>query len=284
MLAATGLADIFGDIQAHMESGRFIRNNSSNRGDIRDFTFNDVDLGNCRDVLDLGCAYGFFTRGLAGRLHPDAVINGVDLCGECEKNFIMSCEESGYSCRFCLSDQVFCERYADASFDLVLCTYALYYFPEAVPEIARILRPAGTFITVTHTLPHMPEIIAIFKLLLTRHLGRTVTSLPVESLFAAFSSANGIQVLSPWFLEINEKKYTNSLLITTASLPGLIRYLCFKTRLFLPGDCGLDDRFIRTVVAEYLHDMLRRRRAFNITKNDTVYVCLRPSGKGSGEG
>ncbi|MDD3620662.1 MAG: hypothetical protein PHX57_14835, partial [Desulfobulbaceae bacterium] len=61
MLAATGLADIFGDIQAHMESGRFIRNNSSNRGDIRDFTFNDVDLRNCRDVLDLGCAYGFFT-------------------------------------------------------------------------------------------------------------------------------------------------------------------------------------------------------------------------------
>jgi ubiquinone/menaquinone biosynthesis C-methylase UbiE len=283
MQLKTEPADIFDDIRAHMESGRFIRNNSSNRQDIRDFTFNDVDLGHCRDVLDLGCAYGFFTRGLAGRLHPEAVINGIDLCRECEEYFITSCEESGYSCRFCLSDEVFCERYGDNSFDLVLCTYALYFFPQAVPEIARILRPTGIFTTVTHTVPHMPEIIAIFKLLLTRRLGRPVTSLPLESLFTAFSSANGRQVLSPWFLEINEKKYTNSLLINTAALPGLIRYLCFKTKLFLPGDCGLDDRFIRTVVAEYLHDLLRRRQRFSITKNDTVYVCLHPASGRTGK-
>ena len=94
MKSKTGPAAIFGDIQAHMESGRFIRDNSLNKQDIRDFTFNDVDLGHCRDILDLGCAYGFFTRGLAGRLHPEAVLNGVDLCRECEEYYILSCRES----------------------------------------------------------------------------------------------------------------------------------------------------------------------------------------------
>lgn len=283
MQSKRGPADIFGDIQGHMESGRFIRDNSLNKQDIRDFTFNDIDLGHCRDILDLGCAYGFFIRGLAGRLHPQAVLNGVDLCRECEEYYIMSCQESGYSGRFCLSDEVFCERYQDDSFDFILCSYALYFFPGAVPEIARILRPDGIFITVTHTVPHMPELIEIFKMLLTKHLGRPVRSLPLEKLFAAFSSANGRRLLSPWFGEIREKKYKNALLISGASLPGLIRYLCFKALLFLPGECSLDDRFIKSVVADYLQDLLYRGKHFTISKNDTVYVCRHPVKQQAGE-
>jgi len=278
----TGPADIFVDIQAHMESGRFIRDNSLNKQDIRDFAFNGVDLGNCRDILDLGCAYGFFTRGLAGRLHPDAVLNGVDLCRECEEYYIMSCQESGYEGRFCLSEQAFCERYPDESFDLVLCSYALYFFPEAIPEIARVLRPDGFFVTVTHTGSHMRELIEIFKMLLTKHLGHPVRSLPLENLFAAFSSANGRRLLSPWFRELREKKYENALLIDPASLPGLIRYLCFKTVLFLPEECSLDDRFIRSVVADYLQEMLYRRNQFTISKSDTVYLCQYPVKKQTG--
>lgn len=269
-------ADIFVDIRAHMESGRFIRDHSVNRQDIRDFTFNDVALHGCRDILDLGCAYGFFTTGLAGRLHPRAVINGVDLCRECREYYIASCRESGYEATYCLSDHIFCERYPDSSFDLILCSYALYFFPQAIPEIARILRPAGFFITVTHALPHMQELIDIFRMLLARHLGHSVHALPLEQLFAAFSSANGRKLLSPWFREIREKKYANSLLIDKAALPDLIRYLCFKSVLFLPEGCGLDDGFIKSVVADYLHDFLSRRPYLSIAKSDTVYICRQP--------
>ena len=283
MKSKPGPADIFVNIQAHMESCRFIRDNSLNKQDIRDFTFHDVDLSNCRDILDLGCAYGFFTRGLAGRLHTAAILNGVDLCRECEELYITSCQESGYSGRFCLSDQVFCERYPDASFDLVLCSYALYFFPEAIPEIARILRPDGIFITVTHTLPHMQELIDIFKLLLTQHLGHAVRSLPLEKVFAAFSNVNGRLLLSPWFQEVREKKYENSLLINAASLSGLIRYLCFKAVLFLPEESELDDRFIRSVVAGYVQGLLHGREHFTISKNDTVYLCQYPVNKQTGK-
>lgn len=270
-------ADIFVDIREHMESGRFIRNHSLNKQDIRNFTFNDVDLRACRDILDLGCAYGFFTRGLAGRLHPHAVINGVDLCRECGEYFVASCREAGYSATYCLSDQVFCERYPDSSFDLVLCSYALYFFPQAIPEIARILRPDGIFITVTHTVPHMPELIDIFRMLLAGHLGRPVGApLPLELLFAAFSSANGKKLLSHWFREISGKEYVNTLLIDRNALPDLIRYLCFKSVLFLPEGCGLDEGFIKSVVAGYLHDFLRRRPYLAISKSDTVYICRQP--------
>ena len=269
-------ADIFVDIRAHAESGRFIRDHSVNRQDIRDFAFHDVDLRDCRDILDLGCAYGFFTRGLAGRLHPRAVLQGVDLCRECGQYYIASCRESGYAATYCLSDQVFCERYPDDSFDLVLCTYALYFFPQAIPEIARILRPDGVFITVTHAVPHMRELIDIFKVLLAGRLRHPVQILPLEELFAAFSSANGRKLLSPWFRQISEKEYGNSLLIDKASLPELIRYLCFKSVLFLPEECGLDERFIKSAVADYLHDLLNRRPYLTIAKNDTIYICRQP--------
>jgi len=269
-------ADIFVDIRAHIESGRFIQDNSSNKHDIRDFTFNDVDLSNCKDILDLGCSYGFFTRGLAGRLHPDALVSGVDLWQGCEEHFINACRESGFTGEFCLSDEVFCKRFPDESFDLVLCSYTLYFFPEAVPDIARVLRPNGFFITVTHTAPHMQELVDIVKKLLEKHVGHPVQSLPLEKQFEAFSDANGFQVLSPWFREIREKKYANSLLINDASLPGLLNYLCFKRPLFFPEDCALDAQFIRSVVADYFRELLTRQEFLTIFKDDTVYICQNP--------
>jgi ubiquinone/menaquinone biosynthesis C-methylase UbiE len=269
-------ADIFMDIEAHIESGRFIRDCSLNRRDIRDFTFGDVDLSSCRDILDLGCAYGFFTRGLAGRLHPDAHINGVDLWGGCEAYFLAACRESGYTGQFCLSDKAFCKRYQDKSFDLVLCSYTLYFFPEAIGEISRILRRNGIFISVTHSVPHMQELTGILKNMLKEQADCDVRTLPMEKLMDAFSSDNGKQLLSPWFGEIRTKNYENTLRIDQESLSGLIRYLCFKKPLFFPDACRVDNRFIETAVADVLRDILARRKLLTITKNDTVYTCRHP--------
>lgn len=272
-------ADIFDDIEAHIESGRFIRDNSLNRLDIREFTFDGIDLGHCRDILDLGCSYGFFIRGLAGRLHPDAFINGVDLWPECEKYYVEACRESGYFGQFCLSDEVFCNRYPQESFDLVLCSYALYFFPEAIPEIARVLRPDGLFITITHALPHMQELIGIVKEMLEKHTGCRYRQLPLEELIGSFSSANGVHLLSPWFRDITEKKYANALRIDRTVLPDLIRYLCFKRPLFFPEECMIDNRFIESAVADYFRHMPGRRKVLTISKDDTVYICRSPERK-----
>jgi len=272
-------ADIFVDIKAHIASGRFIRDNSSNTHDIRDFTFDSADLGNCRDLLDLGCAYGFFTRGLAGRVHPDANVVGLDLWEGCEDHFVKACRESGFTGEFYLSDEIFCKRFPDDSFDFVLCSYTLYFFPEAIPDIARVLRPGGLFITVTHTVPHMQELVDLIKKLLGKHLGRPVRTLPLEKLFDAFSDVNGHQMLSPWFHKIMEKEYSNTLQVNTAALPNLINYLCFKRPKFIPRDLELDDQFIREDVADYLHDLLTRQEFFTISKNDTVFICQHPRKK-----
>lgn len=270
------LADIFGDIQAHIEAGRFIRANSLNQQDIRDFTFSGVDLRGCRNVLDLGCAYGFFISGLANRLDPDAVVQGVDLWPGCEEPFIEACRRAGFSGRFHLPIQPIGRQYPDASFDLVLCTYALYFFPEALQEIARLLRPAGLLIAVTHNYPHMQELAAIVRKLMGEHRGGPVGPLPLEKLCRAFSDTNARQLLAPLFAEIEEKRYENALLINAYSLPDLIRYLCFKRPLFFPDEPLFDNRFITKVVASYLRTLLTRQQSLTISKSDTVYICHRP--------
>jgi SAM-dependent methyltransferase len=269
-------AEIFIDIEAHIESGRFIGNTSTNRNDIRDFTFHDVDLGSCRNILDLGCSYGYFTRGLAGRLHPEAHLVGVDLWEGCAKHFIHACRESGYSGEFVLSGKELCKRFPNKCFDLVLCSYSLYFFPYAIPDIVRILRPDGFFITVTHNVPHMPELVNIVKILLEKRQGYPVRSLPLEELSAGFSSANGLQMLSSWFLVIKEKKYVNSLKITHESLPALINYLCFKRPKFIPHDMKLDEQFIRSDVADHFRDLLTKHDSVTITKDDTAFICRYP--------
>lgn len=269
-------ADIFVDIQSHIEAGRFIQAASTNKHDIRDFTFSGIDLSNCADILDLGCSYGFFTRGLAGRLHPDAHVLGIDLWPACEDYFVKACLESGFTGEFCLSDKVFCGQYAEKSFDLVLCSYALYFFPQAIQDIARVLRPNGLFITITHSVPHMQELVDIIKKLLKEHLGHPVQSLPLEKLFEFFSGDNGRQMLTPWFGEIREKEYINSLRIAEDLLPGLVDYLCFKKPIFIPGETGRDDRFVTSYVAGYLSELLARQKHLMISKDDTVFVCRHP--------
>ena len=269
-------ADIFIDLQAHRDAGRFIQENSTNRNDVRDFTFSCTDLSGCRNILDLGCSYGFFTRGMAGRLHPDARIVGVDLWKGCEEHFVKACRESGYKGEFVLSDDSFCRRFQDQEFDMVLCSYSLYFFPEALPDIARVLKPEGIFIAVTHTVPPMKELVDLIKMLLERQLDRPIPSLPQEELFNVFSSANGKMMLASWFRKINEVPYPNSLHITQESLPNLIKYLCFKKPKFIPAETELDDYFITSVVGDHLREILDREGSLIITKGDTVFTSQYP--------
>ena len=78
----------------HIE--KLIRQFSSNKEDIRLQALNQVDLSTCRNVLELGCAFGAFTEALKGRLHPDATITGLDIIAEYEPFFLEACKRAGY--------------------------------------------------------------------------------------------------------------------------------------------------------------------------------------------
>ncbi len=71
---------VFRNVQKHLLIGQLIRQFSTNKEDIRKTALRQVDLSNCQNVLELGCAFGAFTEALKDKLHPAAKITGTGYC------------------------------------------------------------------------------------------------------------------------------------------------------------------------------------------------------------
>lgn len=110
-------------------------------------------------ILDLGCGTGEITRRLAGR-YPQATLIGIDIL---EGNLAIARRDSaafGDRIRYEQGD-AFALRYADASFDLVVCRHmsqAVPDFPLVLAEITRVLKPGGWLhlLSEDYGMLHMP--------------------------------------------------------------------------------------------------------------------------------
>lgn len=112
-------------------------------------------------ILDLGCGTGEITRRLAER-YPQATLIGVDIL---EGNLALARRDSA-----ALGDRIgyeqgdaFALRYADASFDLVVCRHmsqAVPDFPLVLAEITRVLKSGGWLhlLSEDYGMLHMPVI------------------------------------------------------------------------------------------------------------------------------
>ena len=161
--------EVFKDIDAHRFIADIVRKHSTNRSDVREIAVDMLDMSECRNILDLGCGFGFFTEILKGRVHPCAVVTGVDIIDGYETSFHETCKKAGLECRFLSEGASVINKFNDRSFDLILCSYALYFFPEFIPDISRILASSGSFIAITHDRNNMKEQIAITKEVLSNN-------------------------------------------------------------------------------------------------------------------
>jgi len=95
-------------------------------------------------ILDLGCGTGEITRRLAD-LYPHARVDGIDVL---EGNLPIARRDSrdyGERIDYAVGD-AFALRFADATFDLVVCRHmsqAVPQFELVLDEIGRVLKPGG---------------------------------------------------------------------------------------------------------------------------------------------
>jgi ubiquinone/menaquinone biosynthesis C-methylase UbiE len=106
------------------------------------------------NCLDIATGLGWATAGLI-RLDPSVRIVALDYDGTILPRTSKYLREHGAaeSSGFCRADGKYLP-FRDASFDLVLCLYGLHHFRgylEALREIARVLRPTGTFALIDPT-------------------------------------------------------------------------------------------------------------------------------------
>jgi len=267
--------EVFNNVHAHRRIADLIRRFSTNRNDVRRVAVEALDLKGCRSILDVGCAFGSFAKSLRGRVQPDATMTGVDVIGAYEPLFLDACRHAGMHGRFFPGGVSVIKTFPDRSFDLVLCSYALYFFPEAVGDIARLLVPEGTFIAITHHRNNAGELIELTKDVLRTAGIYDEKELPFETIVGRFSSENGEALLNPWFGEISTIDYRNSLVFPPADVPHLLEYFRFKSPLYLMGT-GMDEETLLSRIRDRLIRLSAGENGLTVSKDDRIFICRSP--------
>jgi len=270
------IRQVFRDVQKHQLIGQLIRRFSTNKDDIRQTALGQVDLSNCQNVLELGCAFGAFTEALQGKLHPAAKITGLDIVPEYEPFFLEACKRAGYAGIFSASGIEQIKKYPARSFDLVICSYALYFFAAMIPEIARVLTKDGFFITITHSVCDMQELVEITKNILKKNgIINDKQSLPIEILVDRFSAENGGRVLQPFFGEIRTIDYRNKLIFQPQEIDYFLEYFHFKKSFFLMETDNHKKNIIDQLVT-VLKDKAIKEKNISMCKDDKIFIVSQP--------
>ncbi|MCX5909405.1 MAG: class I SAM-dependent methyltransferase [Deltaproteobacteria bacterium] len=268
-------AGVFTDVQGHILAAEVVRRHSINQEDIRSLALKGQFLAGCRKVLDLGCGFGFFTEALKGRVHPEASVTGIDRIEGYRPLFLEAVRKAGQTGEYLSSGAATLKTFGKDTYDLVLCSYALYFFPEIIPDIARILKRGGKFITITHRRKNMGELIAAIRDILSEKDLCPEDPLPVEKVIERFCGENGSMLLAPWFKHVQAIEYENSLTFHRDDQLDLVAYFRYKSPFFLSG-LDLETEAAVHLLSTHLQETLTPAGAFTMSKDDTIFVCSAP--------
>jgi SAM-dependent methyltransferase len=268
----------------HILSRDIIRTYASNSRDIREVALEGLDLTRTAQALDLGCSYGFFTEKLEGRLGAGAHVLGIDVIDRHNRaRFLETVERMGYRGSFIQGKADLVRDMEGARFDLVVASYSLYFFPHLVGEIARILSPGGVFIAITHSRHALKEV--------TRYVPRSMEmaglappeEIALSRLFRSFSSENGGRALSRHFGRVERIVYPNRLRFPPEKVGDCVSYLDKKRALIMKDVSESDPQKMEDVVFYFrkmVYAYARENGGFELTKDDAVFRCHFPEGRG----
>jgi SAM-dependent methyltransferase len=256
----------FANPTEHAAVSDIIRRRSTNRTDVREAALDGFDIGDAREVLDLGCGIGYMSGAVAARCAGDATIHGIDRWEENEPGFRKAIEAAGRRAEFQAFDIRDRLPHPDASFDLVVASWTLYFFVEILPEAARVLKPGGRLLAVTHYRETCANVI--------RAAGLRFHGTPLELMMRSFCAENGHGRLEQVFGRVDSVDYPNTLEFLPDHSQDLLRLAVFKLPQLAPsGEVmeGMAEQVGRSVL-----EQLEREGRFVIEKSDAIFHCRRP--------
>ena len=264
MVITTGTTLPFVDVPAHERAAAFVRRVSTNRTDIRDVALAGFDRSRALRVLDLGCGFGFMTEWLAQHLEPAAQIIGIDALAENRAPYMAQLERWGRRGTFV--EQVIHDDlpWPEATFDLVVSSYSLYFFPAIIPAVRRVLAPQGRFLLITHSLSSLKALLAA--------TGLPPEQAPLLPIVGRFCAENGRDLLAASFETVEACGFANSLKIESGDVLSLVDYIAFK----LPLLAAIDPQTSSAAILAAVHDHLMARTPLVIAKDDAVFRCQVP--------
>lgn len=269
------LAGVYRDAITHRSVAGIISKHLTNKRDIRVEALDGLDLSRCRTILDLGCGFGFFTMGLQNRVAPDALITGIDCHVKYREMYLSACRRAGIQGNFSARCIQSIESIPSQTIDLVVCSYALYYFPEFISHIARILCKDGMFVTITHSMHHLDEFKAFVKHVLRRNRIPCRGHLPHDDLVGRFSDENGHSLLSASFGKVRHMAYRGALVFEPDDFESFRKYFDFKHIFFVPHD-GVDEEQLAVMLLDEMHSYMVTHGELRLSVNDVIFVCADP--------
>jgi ubiquinone/menaquinone biosynthesis C-methylase UbiE len=266
-------------IHVHRFTREIIARYSTNKGDIREVALNGLDLSNTSKVLDLGCGYGLFVERLKDRLPPDAYITGMDMVESNRQAFLRTLESINCAGKFIKGGADMIHDLQDESFDLIIASYSLYFFPYLIGEIARILKDNGIFIAITHSKFSLREITDLIHLSMKKIGLEPPDKIAIAELFHAFSLEDGMSLLTPFFTQVDILLYPNTMLFPLENINDCINYLTIKSHLLFKDIAERRPERIDDVQSHFfqsVHRLAHEQGGFTITKDDAIFRCYTP--------
>lgn len=239
----------YGNLVFHQKIGEIIKQHSENRHSIKEIVHKAIHFEKINNILDIGCGYGWFEEGLDVKLD---LIVGIEYLEENRANFLSITEpisKNAVFLRMLLPCPI--ELPSDSS-DLIVSAYSLYFFPEIIPEVKRILNPEGIFVIITHSELMLEEGERFFQFKNLR------------TLIKRFSSENGEDMLRKYFRHVEYIDYYNRLIFDREHASELEDYINFKKEFIAK------DVFPEVVRDKLLHE-LQERGNLSFNKNDRIF-------------
>lgn len=265
-------------IGEHRRSRHIILRHSYNPADVRSVALEGLPLKRMRTVLDLGCGYGYFTEHLGGLLAADPHIVGIDLVESNREAFLETLDSIGCRGEFHAGNSESIKDMESARFDLVIASYSLYFFPHLIGEIARIAKPGGIFVAITHSRHSLKEIMKFIPDCMERAGIERPDEMALNRLFDAFSLENGGSLLRPHFKQVEMLPFPNYLTFSPAEIDSFIEYLRGKEFLIMKD---VLDRFpgkideVRDCFYKKIHEKSLQDSGIRVTKDDGIFRCYR---------
>lgn len=241
----------YGNEDLHRRVGEIIKARSRNQEDMRTVVKNSLEWSGIRNLLDLGCGYGWLEGSLDGGFET---IVGVDALPENGEAFLSTVKAKADKTDF---EQITLPAplpFDAETFDLVIAAYSLYFFPGILPEAKRVLKPDGVFLTITHSEGMLEEGEEFF------HFKN------LRDLIEQFSAENGEGKLKEFFARVTFIDYLNSLVFDRERGHELALYVGFKAE-FIAKDVDPAE------VTERLMRELDERGSLSFNKNDRIFLA-----------
>ena len=273
------LDNTFGRVKLHQHIGNIILEYSTNQRPLGTVVYKGIYFDEKIHVADIGCGYGRCINHLDKIVPIDSVYIGIDPLESNRTTFLNAANTSGFSGKFICGNADRITDFPDNYFNRILCNFSLYFFIDTLPTIVNKLKSNGLFITITHSTNSLKELLQDLQIVLNIDHKSTWDELGSEQVLDNFNAENGLELLQPYFKEIEKIDYYNSLEFYDNGINKLFDLLQFKKTSLIHHNDYAD--FIKTKefdekLRNAVNTKINKFGKYVLNKDDAIFRCRIP--------